>query len=198
MRIALNFSSYRLMPFAGSSGDAGRHEVFGHGVVELSRLVSGKKGLDLEETMVTLKANGYDDQSIHEFFAPLLQGEVGTTDLVPPERFSARVTANGSLVNEGIVATMGFVQRLTDQGLGPFYVYEADDRRWAALYLVDERGGRHIAGIRRLGMVDLKGLDRIGVYEVIDGQGWTLEEVLPQRRLLQAVDELYSSKLTGR
>lgn len=198
MRIALNFSSYRLMPFAGSGGDAGRHEVFGQGVVELSRLVSGKKGLDLEEIIVTLKANGYDDQSVHEFFSPLLQGEIGMPDRAVATRFSARVTANGSLVNEGIVATMGFVQRLSDQGLGPFYAYGTDDRRWVALYVVDERGGRHVVGIRRLGVVDLKGLDRIGVYEVVDGEGWRLEEVLTQRELLRAVDELYSSKLTSR
>jgi hypothetical protein len=198
MRIALNFSSYRLMPFAGSTGDAGRHEVFGHGVIELSRLVSGKKGLDLDEIMVTLKANGYDDQSIHEFFAPLLQAEVGLAEPTPQTRFAARVTANGNLVNEGIVATMGFMRCLAEQGLGPFYSYQAEDFRWVALHVVDERGGRHVAGIRRLGVVDLKGLARIGVYEVVDGQGWRLEEVLPQRNLLRAVDEIYSSKLTSR
>jgi hypothetical protein len=198
MRIALNFSSYRLMPFAGTGGESGRHEVFGHGVVELSRLVSGKRGLDLEEIMVTLKANGYDDQSIHEFFAPLLQGEAGASDRRPQTRFSARVTANGTLVNEGIVATAGFLQRMSQQALGPIYLHRAEDRTWAAVHLVDERGARHVAGLRRLGVVDLKGLDRIGVYEVFDGQGWVLRDVLPQRNLLQATDELYASRLTGR
>jgi hypothetical protein len=197
MRIALNFSSYRLMPFAGSTRDAARHEVFGHGVIELSRLVSGKRGLDLEEIMVTLKANGYDDQSVHEFFAPL-QGEVGMAERLQETGFSARLTANGSLINEGIVATAAFVQRLADRGLGPFYSFRAEERRWVALHVVDERGARHVAGIRRLGVVDLKGLDRIGVYEVVDGQGWRLEDVLAQRDLLRVVDETYSSAVTGR
>jgi hypothetical protein len=90
------------------------------------------------------------------------------------------------------------VQRLAELGLAPYYAYGADDRRWVALHVVDERGLRHVAGIRRLGVVDLKGLDRIGVYEVVDGEGWRLEEVLTQRDLLRAVDELYSSKLTSR
>jgi hypothetical protein len=197
MRLALNFSSYRLMPFAGSSTEAGRHEVFGRGVVELSRLVSGKKGLDLDEIMVTLKANGYDDQSIHEFFSPLLQGDIGLAERDQPAQFSARVSQSGSLVNEGIVATVGFVQRLAAQRLEPYYSHLAAGRRWVALHVVDERGARHVAGIRRLGAVDLKGLDRIGVYEVVDGEGWRLEDVLPQRDLLRAVDELYSSGVTG-
>jgi hypothetical protein len=87
---------------------------------------------------------------------------------------------------------------LAEQGLGPFYAYQAEDVRWVGLHVIDERGGRHVAGIRRLGIVDLKGLARIGVYEVVDGQGWRLEEVLPQRNLLRAVDEIYSSKLTSR
>ena len=196
MRIALNFASYRLMPFVGSTRDASGYEVFGHGVIELTRLVSGKRGLDLEEIMLTLKANGYDDQSVHEFFAPL-QGDAGMAERIQDTGFTARVTTSGSLINEGIVATAAFLQRLAAQGLGPFYAFSSGDRRWIALHVVDERGERHVAGIRRLGVVDLKGLDRIGVYEVVDGQGWRLEEVLAQRDLLRAVDEAYSSAVTG-
>lgn len=49
MRIALNYGPYRLLPIQGTG--AGRHyEFFGHGIVELTRLVSGKSTHDLDDT----------------------------------------------------------------------------------------------------------------------------------------------------
>ncbi len=50
LRIAMNYGEYRLMPLEGTpaSGRA-RYEFFGHGLVELSRLSTGKKTQELEE-----------------------------------------------------------------------------------------------------------------------------------------------------
>ncbi len=49
LRIAMNHGEYRLLPLQEGRGGATRYEFFGHGLVELSRLSTGKKTQEIDE-----------------------------------------------------------------------------------------------------------------------------------------------------
>ena len=117
MRIALNYGTYRLLPIEG--GDAGtgemRYEFFGQGIVELSRLSTGKAMRDIDETRTLLIGLGYPAQEVDNFFAPVTSQNVDLVDKGEEQRqFYAYINRNGALVNEGIVASERFVQRLEE------------------------------------------------------------------------------------
>ena len=167
MRLALNYSEYRLLPIAGAGDE--RYEFFGHGVIELTRLTTGKATREIDEVKTMLLQMGYPEQAVHRFFAPLQRDERGD----PGERdsgraFRARLDRNGHLVNEGIVATEPFLaaleQEVGDRPLG--HVAEGD--RGYVLLTLDDSGGPLTVGLRRLGVASLKGLDRATLFEIVD------------------------------
>jgi hypothetical protein len=199
MRLALNFGTYRLLPLGGrSSPDDERYEVYGHGLVELSRLVSGKKGLDFEEIKSVLIARGYGEAQVGDFFAPVTKNAPG----IRPERekgaFFAELSRDGALVNEGMVATERFLEELQrSRHLGPLFRAQQGDHIYVVIAQPAGLGQRELIGVRRLGLARLKGLDKLAVYEVVDAAGWTLtrEQQIHRTPLTQAVNEAYTSAL---
>src|SRR5207253_4887085 len=75
LRIALNFGYYRLLPMkAGTDANERITEFYGPGIVELSRLTTGKANKEIEELSSFLIAHGYDQSKVHNFFSPLARG----------------------------------------------------------------------------------------------------------------------------
>lgn len=182
MRLALNYSQYRLIPIATAQpGEQERYEFFGHGLVELSRLTTGKAQREIEDLKVTLIAQGYPEATVQRFFAPLMQRNVDTVDQDEINRqFFAYIDRHGHLVNEGIVATQAFVRTLADElgrvGLGSARWHE---RTYVVVQVPDPAGGPVAVGLRNLGRANLKGLEKLPVYEIVDGAVWSQDDVDP-------------------
>ena len=199
LRIALNFSQYRLLPLeSGESGEVPRYEFFGHGIVELSRLVTGKATQQIDEFKNYLVSRGYPEHTVNKFFAPMLSRDEDLVSKLDEERrFYAYINQNGSLINEGIVATQAFVS-----GLGEFdalYYVRDRGRGFIVLPIDDEPSGQLLVGLRKLGIPKFKGLDQHPVYEVVDGC-WNTDQLkqIPQMDLPQALDRLFTSAMAAR
>ncbi len=180
LRIALNYGYYRLLPMRSAS-DANEviTEFYGPGIVELSRLTTGKSNKEIDEIASFLIQHGYDQTKVQQFFAPLRGADV-IDHTQQAREFYAYLDANGHLVNEGIVASAPFVQELSNE-----LSSEAQQ-----LYRVKTSFGTFIAfapgvsevemlGIRLLGSVSLKGLDRIEVGEMVPFAAGDADEVTP-------------------
>lgn len=173
MRLALNYSEYRLLPIAGAGDE--RYEFFGHGVIELTRLTTGKAMREIDEVKAMLLTMGYPEQAVHRFFAPLQRDDRSDREAGRP--FRAWIDRNGHLVNEGIVATESFLSALDAEiGARPL-AHAADGDRGFVLLGLDDPAGRLVVGMRRLGVANLKGLDRATVYEVVDAGPLAAEAV---------------------
>lgn len=198
LRVALNFGSYRLIPLrtGGSRAEADRYEFFGHGVVELSRLTTGKASREIDEIKTMLVNHGYPEGTVHRFFAPLLDRNVELVDRREEQRrFFSYINRNGHLVNEGIVATDRFIAQL-DRELGQARLYKGDidGRPFLILKLIDGADSNFRVGIRKLGNANLKGLDKLAVYELVDSEGIDPSSFQEIRResLLKILDRYYS------
>ena len=103
LRIALNFGQYRMLPVQSSQpGEAERYEFFGHGIVELTRLVTGKALQDTGEMKKLLVSLGYPQGYVDEFFAPLERRNLDVVDQgEEARRFRAYLNPNATLMNEG-------------------------------------------------------------------------------------------------
>ncbi|HEV7919712.1 MAG TPA: hypothetical protein VGR02_02860 [Thermoanaerobaculia bacterium] len=169
LRIALNYGYYRLLPMKGSPESPERiTEFYGPGIVELSRLTTGKSNKEIEEFAAFLVARGYDSSKVQQFFAPLERGVDMIDHTQHAREFYAYLNANGNLVNEGIVTSFSLLQELsgelTNEGQGllrvraPFGSY---------IGFAPAVAGLESIGIRLLGSVSLKGLDNIEIGEVV-------------------------------
>jgi len=180
LRIALNYGYYRLLPLKGTP-DSTEHviEFYGPGIVELSRLTTGKATKEVEEIQSFLVAHGYDQKEVQRFFAPLSTG----SDLVDKEmeqrEFFAYVNVNGHLANEGIVGSMAMASELSQE-------LDAESHQ---LYRLESRWGTYIGyraaiqaiefvGVRLIGNVKLKGLDKVEIVEFV---GFERDEVKDSR-----------------
>jgi hypothetical protein len=194
LRIALNFGHYRLIPFQGSHGNHERYEFFGHGVIELSRLVTGKATREIEEIKNMLVNRGYPEPTVDRFFAPLTRKNLDVIDKAEENReFYAYVNANGTLVNEGVVATGPFLERLQrDAGLDRYRRCRDGDRQYVVVSIPDQPQPLEV-GLRPLGLANLKGLGRVPAYEVVDVADLPTQptgEVTATPNLLAAIDRL--------
>jgi hypothetical protein len=143
-------------------------EFYGPGIVELSRLTTGKANKEIEELSSFLIAHGYDQSKVRSFFAPLARGVDVIDHTQHAREFYAYVNANGHLVNEGIVASMPLLQELSSELAGesqqlvhlkaPFGTY---------IGFAPAIDGVEYLGIRLIGMVSLKGLDNVEIGEVV-------------------------------
>jgi hypothetical protein len=177
MRIAVNYGYYRLLPMKTGVDSAERiTEFYGPGIVELSRLTTGKANKEIDDVAALLIAHGYEERKVRQFFAPLSSG-VDTVDHTQHAReFYSYVNANGHLINEGIVASLWFLQELSAE-------LEAEGTRLFRLkapwgYYVGfapNLSGVEYVGIRLLGMVSLKGIDKIDVGEIAPFPPGTVE-----------------------
>ncbi len=206
VRIALNYGQYRLIPIHVGESGAERYEFFGHGVVELSRLTTGKASREIEEIKTMLVNLGYREEVVLRFFSPLLEKNVDVVDREAESRqFYSYINRNGNLVNEGIVATKAFLEQLDAENHFPeLYRVSANERGYVALQvpeLVAGRGGGTITvGLRKLGVASLKGLDKLAVFEVVDLEDLDPGDLEPMHGpgLMSAIEREFSSTLQRR
>jgi hypothetical protein len=196
MRIALNYGRYRLLPIEGGGASSGhRYEFFGHGIVELSRLVTGKTMREIDDVKNLLVSQGYDQQRVDAFFAPVTSRDIYLLDKIEKSRpFYAYVNPSGVLVNEGIVATEQFISQVGLGGKMPALHRFVDAGRRYVLFEIDEGSGPILVGIRKLGAASLKGLGKLDVFEVVDGEAWRDAglKLLSEHTLLRALDAEFS------
>ena len=191
MRIALNYGPYRLIPMGGRAGEGERYEFFGPGLVELSRLTTGKATQEVDEVKTMLINQGYPETTVHNFFAPLSSKNVDVVDKKEESRpFYAYINRNGTLHNNGMVATGAFITQLDHElNGGQLHLGWEGDRCYVILDLEDA-GSQLPVGIRKLGMAHLKGLEDLPVYEIVDAAPFdpaTLEPIHGER-LVMAVE----------
>jgi len=204
LRVALNFGQYRLIPIHTGAPGTERYEFFGHGLVELSRLTTGKATREIEEIKTMLVNLGYRQDVVHRFFAPVLTKNVDVIDKREEARtFYAYINRNGNLVNEGVVATGSFIDQLdAEHHFTELWRAHAHNRTWVAVELTDPAaGGRNgetlVIGLRRLGVASLKGLDKLAVFEVIDLGDLSTDRMTPMHGpgLMAAIEREASGRL---
>src|SRR5712692_6417020 len=168
LRIAVNFGYYRLLPMRAGVSNEKINEFYGPGIVELSRLTTGKANKEIEDFASFLVAHGYEPLKVQSFFAPLARGVDVIDHMQHAREFFAYVNVNGHLVNEGIVASMSMLQELSNE-------LAAEGQRlfrlrspWGMYFGFDPAvEGLEYVGVRLIGMVSLKGLDNVEVGEVV-------------------------------
>jgi len=170
IRIALNHGDYRLLPMLGSDREIRRFEFFGHGIVELSRLTTGKSSREVAEIAEFLIHAGYDATEVDRFLAPI--AEARSADRSSEDRpYAAALDGHGELVNEGIVLTLDFVEHLGQELEVPSFTEVSEHGvRWLLFPLDPVRPGPFQVGFRYLGVARLKGLSPI---EVVEAAVWT-------------------------
>lgn len=164
MRVALNAGLYHLLPMRISSSGRPEYEFFGHGIVELARLSTGKSTREVHQVAQMLIGRGYNPESVEEFLRPLMEvrGEQNEEIQRP---FPAYLDAHGELINEGIVLSLDFLENL-EKELGPTEIREGryDGSKWLVLDLSDEQ---LTLGLRFIGTTRLKGLAPMELVEAI-------------------------------
>lgn len=190
MRIALNYGYYRLLPMQISTDGTEIKEFYGPGIVELSRLTTGKATKELEDVQHLLLSHGYDQLAVWEFFAPLSRSATRNESDVQRE-FYAYVNENGHLMNEGIVVSIPFLKQLSTELLEDGQRVYRLSTKWASYVGIPSttEAGAYI-GIRILGSVSLKGIGPSEVGEVVrltpdDAEVSLVDEARPLLQLLQ-------------
>ncbi len=170
IRIALNHGAYRLLPMLGSDREIRRFEFFGHGIVELSRLTTGKSSREIAEIAEFLIHAGYEASQVENFLAPI--AEARSADRSTDDRpYTAALDSHGELVNEGIVLTLDFIEHLEEELEAPSFTEVAEHGvRWLLFPLNPDRPGPFQVGLRYLGVARLKGLAPI---ELVEAAVWT-------------------------
>lgn len=198
LRVAVNHGEYRLLPLDhGERQKQIRYEFFGQGLVELSRLSTGKKTQEIEDLKTYLITQGYPEATVNKFFAPMLHHNQELVSKQDEARaFYAYINQNNTLINEGMVATEPFIKRL--DSFSELSYARVDGRGYIAFRLEDETVGELTIGARKLGVAHFKGLDPTPVYELVDGDLWTSPDVkpIPHRELMAALERLFASTVT--
>jgi hypothetical protein len=181
LRVAVNYGYYRLLPMKTSFNSTERiTEFYGPGIVELSRLTTGKANKEIEEIAEFLIAHGYEQAKVQQFFAPLARGVDVIDHKEHAREYYSYLDANNHLVNEGIVASMALLHELSnelgDEGTALFRVKTS----WGN-YVAFNPGipGTELVGTRLIGNVALKGLENIDVGELVPFGPGDAEEVVP-------------------
>lgn len=169
LRIALNYGYYRLLPM-NTSADMNERitEFYGPGIVELSRLTTGKANKEIEEIAAFLVAHGFEASKVQQFFAPLASGVDVIDHIQHAREFYAYLDGNGHLVNEGLVASMPLLQELSNEIGQEAQPLLRITTAWGNyIGFAPAIAGVEVLGIRLLGMVSLKGLDKTEVGELV-------------------------------
>ncbi|HWW61816.1 MAG TPA: hypothetical protein VN181_10650, partial [Thermoanaerobaculia bacterium] len=169
LRIATNYGYYRLLPMKVSPDSNDRiTEFYGPGIVELSRLTTGKATKEIEEIASFLVAHGYDSFKVTQFFAPLARGVDVVDHTQHAREFYAYLNASGHLMNEGIVASIAFLQELSNELQQETQQLLRLKAPWGSyIGFVPSVSGVEYVGVRILGNVKLKGLEDIEVGEIV-------------------------------
>lgn len=199
MRIALNYGPYRLIPMGGGRPEEGeRYEFFGPGLVELSRLTTGKATQEFDEVKTMLINQGYPEATVHRFFSPLSHRNVDVVDKQEESRrFYAYINRNGTLHNNGMVATGSFIAQLDRELDGGQLFRGSDGERCYVVLLLQDAGQQLPVGIRKLGLAQLKGLEKLPVYEIVDAAAFDPAALAPVEgeRLVTAVEREFANAL---
>ena len=200
LRIALNHGQYRLLPIqiGGKEEGGDRYEFFGHGVVELTRLTSGKASREIDEIKTLLITLGYPEAVVNRFFAPMTRQNLDVVDKREESRgFYSYINPNGSLVNEGIVATLDFIALLQQEAVSSRIFRLLDGERTYVAIKIDAPAGSLLVGVRKLGVAHLKGLDRLPVYEIVDASLWGDNTLIELRGgLMELIEREFNSALS--
>src|SRR5437867_2808367 len=168
LRIALNYGYYRLLPMKGSGTTDRITEFYGPGIVELSRLTTGKANKEIDEFAAFLIAHGYDQMKVQNFFAPLARGVDLIDHTQHAREFYAYVNASGHLVNEGIVASMSLLAELSNElNLEAQPLMRLRTPWGQYVGFAPAIAGLEWLGVRLIGMVSLKGLDQVEIGEIV-------------------------------
>jgi len=202
MRVAVNYGYYRLLPMQVSTDGTEIMEFYGPGIVELSRLTSGKATKEIEEIQHLLLSHGYDQLEVYKFFAPLSRSSA-EGDSLQGREYYAYIDENGHLVNEGIVISIPFIRQLSAE-------IEEEQQK---IYRLRSTWGNYIGfpasdtdgyvAIRLLGAVSLKGIGSMDVAEVVrlrNGQAEVsvIDETQPLLRLLQRERHRSTARIANR
>ena len=185
IRIALNYGMYRLLPMLHPGPEAKRFEFFGHGIVELARLTTGKSTREISDIAEFLIHSGYDQGEVDAFLAPL--SKVRSSRHRPKaRRYTATLDAHGELINEGIVVALPFLEELElELELANLAVAELDNLRYLVYPIDPGMPDTLYVGLRYLGVARLKGLPS---QELAEAAVWTEpppnSEAVPFRRPL--------------
>jgi hypothetical protein len=179
IRIALNFGVYRLLPMLHPGLEAKRFEFFGHGIVELARLTTGKSTREVSDIAEFLVHSGYDPSEVDGFLAPL--SEVRSSQSRQSDRrYVATLDAHGELVNEGIVVALPFLEELElELDLETLVVAEIDTLQYLVFPIDPGLPDTLYVGLRYLGVARLKGLPP---QELAEAAVWT--EFPPEARTI--------------
>jgi hypothetical protein len=181
LRIALNYGYYRLLPMKTSvDGNERITEFYGPGIVELSRLTTGKATKEIEEIAAFLVTHGYDQAKVQQFFAPLQRGVDMIDHRQHAREYYAYLDSNNHLVNEGIVASMELLQELSNElGNEGQQLSRVKTPYGNYIAFTPAVSGIELVGVRLIGNVSLKGLDNIDVGELVPFGPGEAEEVTP-------------------
>jgi hypothetical protein len=158
IRIALNFGVYRLLPMLHPGPEAKRFEFFGHGIVELARLTTGKSAREVSDIAEFLIHSGYEPRAVESFLAPLSSVRSGLEQHAS-RRYAATIDGHGELINEGIVVAFPFLEELQHElELEELAVVENDSLQWLLLPIDPALPDTLYVGLRHLGVARLKGL----------------------------------------
>jgi hypothetical protein len=170
IRIALNFGVYRLLPMLHPGLEAKRFEFFGHGIVELARLTTGKSTREVSDIAEFLVHSGYEPSEVDAFLAPL--SEVRSSQAGGPlRRYAATLDVHGELINEGIVVALPFLEELElELELENLEIVEIENLQYLAFPIDPGVSDTLYVGLRYLGVARLKGLPP---QELAEAAVWT-------------------------
>jgi hypothetical protein len=167
LRLAINVGSYHLLHMSSTGEDKPHFEFFGHGMVELARLTTGKTTQEVEDIADFLIASGYPVQRVLEFLEPVRQAP-RYPDNTRERPYAAFLIENRELVNRGGVATEAFLRDLEAEWTAlPLAESTAYGLRWLLLPCDAARLDGPWVGLRFLGTARLKGLDPTPLAEVV-------------------------------
>jgi hypothetical protein len=201
MRIALNYGYYRLLPMQVSTDGAEIKEFYGPGIVELSRLTTGKATKEIEDIQHLLLSHGYEQMEVLRFFAPLSRSAGTDEEMLQHREFYAYVDQNGHLINEGIVASVPFLQQLAEELVEDEQKLYRLRTKWSS-YVGMASAAEHgtYIGLRLLGSVSLKGIGMVEVAEIVrltseEAEVSMIEDTRPLLQLLQQERNRSSARL---
>ncbi len=158
IRIAVNYGVFRLLPMLHPGPQAKRFEFFGHGIVELARLTTGKSTREISDIAEFLIHSGYDAGEVDLFLSPLAAARSGHEE-ISTRPYAATLDSHGELVNEGIVVALPFIEELElELDIAKLAMVTNDNVRWAFFPVDPGLPDTLYVGFRYLGVARLKGL----------------------------------------
>lgn len=192
LRLAANAGTYHLVPMATGKGIRPHFEFFGHALVELVRLTTGKTTKEVDDITDFLLSAGYDINRVLEFLEPV-RHESRLPEHARERPYAAFLAKNGELINLGGVVTESFLSDLEAELVDtPLRRTEAYGLQWLLLPFEAAQPEKPWIGLRLLGSARLKGIDPGPLVEmvVLDQPPSDSEPLKPGDSLVQTLHRL--------